>query len=137
MSSEGAALRDRVRRSRSSPLFTMLSTHCLFVVAFAGLSGVALAQGSGSMVRVSCEGASAGAAVTINGKFKGDCPLDAEVPAGTVELRAIKAVDAERERVFFTSFGIGDGVVKRVEVQLGPTQLNDAGRRAAPAPQRI
>ena len=81
MSSEGAALRDRVRRSRSSPLLTMLSTHCLFVVAFAGLSGVALAQGSGSMVRVSCEGASAGAAVTINGKFKGDCPLDAEVPA--------------------------------------------------------
>ena len=137
MSSEGAALRDRVRRSRSSSLFTMLSTHCLFVVAFAGLSGVALAQGSGSMVRVSCEGASAGAAVTINGKFKGDCPLDAEVPAGTVELRAIKAVDAERERVFFTSFGIGDGVVKRVEVQLGPTQLNEAGRRAAAERQRI
>ena len=44
-----------------------------------------------SMLRISCEGDSARAEVSINGQFKGECPMDVEVRAGDVRVRAVKS----------------------------------------------
>lgn len=82
-----------------------------------------------SLLRVTCEGPDTGAQITVNGAFKGDCPLDIQVPEGTVDLRVAKAVDTTRERVFQQQFRIGDGVVKKVEAALGAPQLTLVARR--------
>ncbi len=97
--------------------------------------GHAAAQGV-SAVRVLCDGAADGAEIRINGVYKGDCPLDAEVEPGQIEVTALKKVDAQRERRFSTRFGLGEGVVKRVDVQLGPAELNPEARREHEARQR-
>jgi formylglycine-generating enzyme required for sulfatase activity len=94
------------------------------------------AQGRASAVRVICEGQAAGAEITINGKYRGDCPLDVEVQPGNIELTAVKKVDPLRERRFTTRFGIGEAAAKRVEVQLGPAELNAEGRRQEAERQR-
>ena len=51
-------------------------------------------------MRVFCDDADKGAEVMIDGKFKGECPVDVGVPAGTVKLRVVKKVDATHESVF-------------------------------------
>jgi hypothetical protein len=84
---------------------------------------------AGSLLRVACEGADAGAEVSINGVFKGECPLDIHVSEGTVQLRVLKKVDASRERVYEQQFRIGDGVVKKVEVALSAPRLNAEAQR--------
>lgn len=46
-------------------------------VLLAGLVGVSThALAAGSLIRVACDGASAGAEITVNGVLKGECPLD-------------------------------------------------------------
>ncbi len=90
---------------------------------------LALAQGKTSMLRVACDGPAMGAEITINGSFKGECPIDVEVQAGTLDVRALKRLDGNREQRFQQSTGIGEGVVKRLDVQLGPPALNAAGQR--------
>jgi len=100
----------------------------VFLLAAVG-AGPASAQSTGSMLRIGCDGDAANAEVTINGKFRGECPLDVQVPSGTLQLHVLKKVDASRERVFTQEMRIGDGTVKRIDVQLGPTQLNAEGMR--------
>ncbi|MGE5525376.1 MAG: hypothetical protein ACM3SS_16810 [Rhodospirillaceae bacterium] len=96
----------------------------------AGLACVpAHAFSAGSLLRIACEGADAGAEVSINGQFKGECPLDIQVNEGIVQLRVLKKVDASRERVFEQQFRIGDGVVKKVEVALSAPRLNAEAQR--------
>jgi hypothetical protein len=97
-----------------------------FAVAVLLVSG---AQAAGSLLRVTCEGADVGAEITINGVFKGECPLDIQVNAGSIQLRLVKKVDAERERVFQQEFRMGDGVVKKVEAVLSAPQWNAEGLR--------
>jgi hypothetical protein len=87
------------------------------------------AVAAGSLLRVACEGADAGAEVSINGVFKGECPLDIQVNEGTVQLRVLKKVDASRERVFEQQFRIGDGVVKKIDVTLSVPRLNAEAQR--------
>ena len=82
-----------------------------------------------SLLRVACEGADARAEVTVNGQFKGECPLDIQVNAGTVQLRVVKRLDAERERVYADDFRIGDGVVKKIDVALSAPRLNAEAQR--------
>ncbi len=100
-------------------------------------AGAALAQTAApaapptAMIRVACDGGNAGAEVTLNGVFKGECPFDVPVAAGTWLLRAVKPVDALRERVFTQELRIAPETVRRVEVELGEPQLNAAGQRAA------
>jgi formylglycine-generating enzyme required for sulfatase activity len=92
-------------------------------VIVAGLpSGASAADNS--MLRVTCDGDAAGAEVSINGKFKGECPIDIQVPAGNVKLTVRKKIDAERERVFEQEMQIGDGVVKKIEVALGGARMS-------------
>lgn len=99
------------------------------VVAALSLSAIPFTVTAQSMLRVACDGESAGAAITVNGQFKGDCPLDMQVTPGTVRLQGLKSLGQGRERSFETQFAIGSGVAKRVEVELGPVQLNAEGRR--------
>lgn len=81
------------------------------------------AHAQSSMLRVTCEGADIGAEVSINGRFKGECPLDAKVGAGTVKLRLVKKTDSLHEQVFEQDVRIGDGVVKRIDVVLAAPRL--------------
>lgn len=105
---------------------TTFIRHCLL----AGLASVSTQVfAAGSLLRIACEGPDAGAEVSINGVFKGECPLDIQVSEGTVQLRVIKKVDASRERVFAQDFRIGDGVVKKIEVALSAPRLNAEAQR--------
>lgn len=81
------------------------------------------ANAQGSTLHVACKGNDIGAEVTINGQFKGECPLEARVDAGTVKLRLVKKVDNQRERIFEQDIRIGDGVVKKVDAVLSAPRL--------------
>lgn len=75
------------------------------------------ANAAGSMLRVTCEGDDVGAEVLINGKFKGECPMDVQVPAGVSKLLVQKKINNE-DYLFEQDIRMGDGGVKRVEVRL-------------------
>jgi hemin uptake protein HemP len=86
-----------------------------------------------SMLRVACGDGAARAEVSINGVFKGECPIDVQVLPGTVQIRATRQASEFWELAFVEEFRIGDAVVKRVEVVLAATQLNAAGLQRAKA----
>lgn len=95
------------------------------------LGGLALHAGAlaqGSMLRVHCEGENLGAEVTVNGQFKGECPIDLQISAGSVLLQAVKRHGGERESRFEQEFRLGDGVVKRLELHLDAPQYTQKGR---------
>jgi TPR repeat protein len=81
---------------------------------------------AGSMLRVSCEGDDVGAEVLINDKFRGECPIDLQVPEGALKLLVRKKADGGRERVFEQDIRMGDGAVKKVEARLGAAKLSAA-----------
>jgi TPR repeat protein len=82
-------------------------------------NAIAPAQVEKAVLRVTCEGESAGAEVSINGEVKGQCPFDAEIPVGLLRIRATKTAGPDRERVFEKEVRLGSGVVQRVDVALG------------------
>jgi len=84
-----------------------------------------------ALLRVACDGINTGAEVTINGEFKGECPFDVQVPAGPVELRAVKPAGEMRESIFEDSFKLGGGVVKKIDIVLGAPQLTAEGQAIA------
>lgn len=81
-----------------------------------------------SILRISCDGDDVGAEVQINGKFRGECPVDITLSEGTYKLRVLKKVDDEHERVFEQEVRIGDGNIKKVEAVL-TTRLNAIGQK--------
>jgi len=83
---------------------------------------------AGSVLKVKCEDKDVGAEITINGVFKGECPLTVQVEAGTVQLKLLKKIDASHEGVFEQTFRIGDGVIKNVEAVLS-VRLNAEAQR--------
>ena len=91
-------------------------------------SASAHAHADGTALRLSCDGDSTGASVTINGQFKGECPLDVQVAAGTFQIRAVLPVNKYKERVFEQVIRLGDGVVKRVDIVLGSPQWTEEGQ---------
>lgn len=121
--------------------FTMrLRSLACFAITLAALSagaqtppkkpgGAAAASAGTAVLRVACDGPATGAEVTVNGSFKGDCPLDIPVPAGTIKLRVLKKVGAGRESVFEQEFRMAADTAKRVDVELGPPQLTAEGQR--------
>jgi hypothetical protein len=82
---------------------------------------------AGSMLRIACDGDNKGAEVQINGKFKGECPIDIQTSEGTYKLRVGKS-DASYDYIFEQDIRMGDGVIKKVEVVLSK-RLNAAGQR--------
>lgn len=99
---------------------------CLLVAS----SEWAAAQSGMASLRVRCDGDSTGAAVSINGQFKGECPFDAMVPEGTLKLEARKSLGKEHERLFVQEMRVGAGIIKSIEVVLGREQLTAEGKRA-------
>ncbi len=89
------------------------------------------ARAAGALLRIACDGDAQGAEVQIDGKFKGDCPVDVQVPEGTHKLRAFKAMDAETERVYEIELRVADGTIKKVEVVLSAPQMSEAARQRA------
>jgi hypothetical protein len=94
--------------------------NCLLsaLVLASSLAAHSVAHAQVSLLRVSCEGDDVGAEVTLNGKFKGECPVDIQAGSGTVKLRVVKKVDATHERVFEREYRMGDGGMQRAEVVL-------------------
>ena len=86
------------------------------------------ASADNSMLRLACDGDSIGAGVSINGQFKGDCPVDVQVPPGIYQVKAQLPVDKYNERVFEQTIRIGDSSVKRIDIQLGAARLNADGQ---------
>lgn len=76
-----------------------------------------------SLVRVQCEDEDAGAEVFLNGKFVGECPMDAPVGEGIVQLLARKVVNGDFEKVFEKKLKVVDGVAQRVEIVLSAPRL--------------
>lgn len=95
------------------------------------LAAVSSSQAADSGLRVTCEGADVGAEVLINGKFRGECPIDLKVPAGQLKLVVRKQVDAERERVFEQDIRMGEDSSKKVEARLSAPRLNAAAQKRA------
>lgn len=81
------------------------------------------------MLRVSCDGSNINAEVTLNGKFKGECPVDIQITEGSYKLRAVKKTDDLYEQIFEQEIRIAAGTVKKVEVFLGEPQLTLEGRK--------
>ena len=107
----------------------MKPVYCKTLLAFI-LAASASTCLAGSGLRIICEGDASGAEVLIDGKFKGECPLDLQVPEGKLRLRVQKTVDAQHDpRVFEQEIRMGDGVMKKVEVHLGAAELNAEGKR--------
>lgn len=89
-----------------------------------------------AMLRVSCEGADVDAEIYINGKFKGQCPVDMKVPEGDVQLRATKKIDGEHDGVFEKNLKLAGGTVKRVDVVLAP-ELSATGKARQAETERL
>ncbi|MGC4394377.1 hypothetical protein [Hydrogenophaga sp. T2] len=89
-----------------------------------------------TVLRLLCEEAAAGAAVTLNGEARGECPadgpLDLIVVPGNYRLRAAKPAGPDQERVFEKELRILPGTLPRQEVLLGTARPTaDAQRRQA------
>lgn len=98
----------------------------LSALALVALPGLAAAD---ALVRIACFDANEGAEVTLNGVAKGSCPLDVMATPGKTVIRARKQTDATHEQVWETTLMLGDGAVKRVEVELSAPQLTAAAQR--------
>jgi hypothetical protein len=97
------------------------------------LSSIACAAAPNAMLRVVCEDGDKGAEVVIDGKFKGECPVDIMLTEGAHKLRVSKPVGTTQEQSFEQDLRLGDGTSKRIDVTLSPPQMNAAARRAADA----
>lgn len=98
----------------------------LFVLA---LSTSTVANAADSKMRITCEGDDVGAEVLINGKFRGECPIDITVPAGRLKLVVRKDVDADHEKVFEQDIHMAEDSAKKVEAVLTTTRLNAAAQK--------
>lgn len=92
---------------------------------------LALAVGSAragdSLLRISCDGTDVGAEVLVNGKFKGECPVDIKVGAGALKVRVFKPIDRLRERAFEVEVRMAEDTVKRIDAVL-EERLTAAGK---------
>lgn len=111
---------------------TVLKRVCRLGMLVVGLGGamIPLAHAQPSTLRVACDDDAAGAEISINGQFKGECPIDLQVKAGTHKLTATKVV-AGKKKTQEQTVRLGEAVVKRVEVSFGAPR----GGTAAAAPQ--
>lgn len=80
-------------------------------------------------LRLRCDGDAAGAAVSVNGVKKGECPIDLAVPEGNVKLSVRKVVDQYRYRLFEKEFFLPAGAMKRETIVLGEVQFTPEGQR--------
>ena len=108
-----------------------------FILIAALLSVVSTLHAADSGLRITCEGRDVGAEVWINGKFRGECPVDLKVPAGALKLLVRKQVDADREQVFQQDIRMGEDSIKKVEIQLPAPRLTAEGQKRVDERQAI
>ena len=100
----------------------LFSCACVFIISNA------LAASDMSTLRISCDEEGEGAEVFINGKFKGECSLDVQVRAGTVNVRVVDG----QQRAFEKTLRMVAGTSKRVDVEFGVAE-RAAAKEAANA----
>jgi hypothetical protein len=91
-----------------------------------------------STLRIACDPGASGGEVSINGKFKGECPLDVQVAAGILQIKVKKLIGGKTE-TFEQSVRLGDDVVKRIDVSFGGSPeaaMPGAGSAAMPTVDR-
>lgn len=81
---------------------------------------IAAASSASAAIRVACSGEADGAIVEINGKKKGQCPVDIQIAPGDMKLKVYLKVDASHERAFFANFFMAENTMKKIDVKLGP-----------------
>ncbi|MGE3474178.1 MAG: hypothetical protein AB7H70_00075 [Rhodospirillaceae bacterium] len=89
-------------------------------------SGAWSAEKPGAL-RLACDGASAGAIVTINGEEKGPCPMNILVPAGPIRVHAQKDNEDISVQVFDEAFTLQPGEPRRVDIELSAPKLTEKG----------
>lgn len=97
-------------------------------LAGALLLGSAMSAQATAVLRIACDGDSSDAEITLNGEFKGECPVDVQLPAGGYLLRAVKKADLGRIRDFEQQLRLADGTAKKVTVQLSEPHLTAEGQ---------
>jgi formylglycine-generating enzyme required for sulfatase activity len=86
----------------------------------------ALPAHADSVLRITCEEQDLGAEITVNGKFKGECPLDLKVKPGELKIGVKKPFNEEWEKRFSKDMRIGDGVVQKIEAKFPVYWATDA-----------
>lgn len=85
-----------------------------------------------SVIRVGCIGEAEGARIFIDGKAVAACPTVLFVEAGISQIRAVKPVGEDRERIYETTVEVPENGVERVHVELSAPRLTaEATRRRA------
>lgn len=69
-----------------------------------------------SAIRVSCNDIDKGAQVLVNGRLKGDCPIDIKTGAGNLKIKVQRPVGKRSQLYQELETQLGDGVVKKVEI---------------------
>jgi TPR repeat protein len=110
-------------------------------IAFGLLSfGVcASAFADNPMLRITCEGKNTGARIYVNGKLKGECPLDMQVPPGRVRLVGVVPHNDEFDVVWEQTVTLSEDVVKKLEVNVKHLHFNERLQRqfAPEAPETL
>lgn len=88
----------------------------IFLSITIGLLGCVTAQAS--TLRVTCDDSATGAEVSIDNKFKGECPIDIQVHQGEHNVKAVKKI-AGKDVKFEQEIKIGEGVSKDIAVSFG------------------
>ena len=91
----------------------------------------------GSLLSVICGIDDIDSEVLVDDKPRGVCPINVQVNEGTVKLRVQKKVNAFSDRIFEQEIRVGDGVIKKVMVQLGVARLNAAGKQHKPEQSEV
>jgi hypothetical protein len=99
----------------------------IFLSITIGLVGCVTAQAS--TLRVTCDDSATGAEVSVDHKFKGECPIDIQINQGQHSLNAVKKI-AGKDVKFEQDIKIGEGVFKDVKV------LFDRPPTVAPSPSK-
>lgn len=77
-----------------------------------------LTANAAAELQVACKGEDENAAVTLDGVFKGYCPILLEVKPGTLKLRVVQKMDASHERVFEKEIRLDDDEKMKVDALL-------------------
>lgn len=88
-----------------------------------GLSSAASYADVG-MLQIGCTGDAEGARVEVNGRFRGVCPINVEVPVGNVSLNVLKRFDATHQWTFSELLSVASGSVKKIDLSLRDAKLD-------------
>ena len=96
---------------------------CRAVTACVALMSGTAVLADDAYLRLRCDGDSEGADVHINGKLKGQCPIDIAVPEGQINLQVRKDIGKGQYRLYQKTLFLSAGAMKRETVVLSPEIL--------------